>query len=156
VLQREPSELEIANAMKIKIESLRAARLAKKAITISAETKVTSDEDDNTYKDLFLLADQLDISSDVMMWKVQFLQALDVLSTTERRAVSWRFGLIDGIPKTLLTTAELMSTTPEGTRKILNSAVQKLRLSSYADILEDGPPQAPITTTNGRLGYKSY
>ena len=130
------------------------------AKTISADSCIAGpsaeDENETTYKDLFLRADQIDISSEVMMWRVQFLQALDQLTPVERRVLSLRFGLLDGVPKKITTTAELMSMTTEYVRRVLHSCMKKLRVSAYADILEDGPPQLPLTTTNGRVGAISY
>lgn len=156
VLKRKPTEEEVAQALKIGVESLRTARLVTETKTISADTPVNEDNEENTYKDLFLKADQISQSTEMMMWRVQFLQALDVLTPAERRTLSLRFGLIDGVPKGVATTAELMSITPECVRKTIHSCLEKLRMSAYADILEEGPPKPRMTTTNGRIGAIAY
>ena len=46
--------------------------------------------------------------------------------------------------------------TPEAVRLIVASALAKLRACPNAECLVEGPPQAPLTTTNGRIGAISY
>lgn len=87
---------------------------------------------------------------------MEFLTALEVLSPTEKRVLMLRFGLIDGVPKGVSTTAQLMTTTPESIRKIVNRSLLKLKKSSFADILEDGPPTSPLTTLSGKIGARAY
>jgi RNA polymerase nonessential primary-like sigma factor len=161
-LQRAPSDEEIAANLHMRVDYLRAIRVAADAKTISVDTAVGGEtaadpgSDENTYKDLFLKADQINFSTELMLWKVQFLTALEVLTPTERRTLSLRFGLLDGIPKGVGTTAQLMTTTPEGVRKIIHKSLSKLKTSAFSEFLKDGPPIAPLTTTSGKIGARSY
>ena len=90
------------------------------------------------------------------MWKVDFNAALDCLNPQERRTIAIRYGLMDGKPRTVERTAALMCMSPEAVRLIVIAALEKLRQSPHADFLLEGPPQAPVTTTNGKMGAIAY
>lgn len=161
-LNREPTDEEIAAHLKTTVNTVRAAREQSKKHVISADTQLGSDSDAGssntvTYLDLFLTADQEDTSKlDKLFWQLDVQQALDCLSPTERRTLNIRYGLLDGKPRNVETTAELMCVSAEGIRKTIIRAMEKIRNSPSARVLKEGPPDSSITTTSGRIGAISY
>eukprot|EP01036_Dinobryon_divergens_P035857 gene35857-46546_t len=106
-----------------------------------------------TYLDLFLRADQAGNTSDQLLWKTEFQQALDsCLTPTEKRTLTIRFGLEDGKSRSVELTAQLMGFSTESVRKTILTALEKLKHSNYSERLQEGPPEQPITTSSGKLG----
>lgn len=165
-LGREPSDIEIAayltsTGLNVSADTLQWAREVVNVKVISAHTQFASSPGDssenlNTYLDLYLKADQTNFSTEALMWKVDFNAALDCLNPQERRTIAIRYGLMDGKPRTVERTAALMCMSSEAVRLIVVAALEKLRQSPHADFLLEGPPQAPVTTTNGKLGAIAY
>lgn len=166
-LGRIPTDVEIAaylssTGLNVSADTLEWARKVVNVKVVSAETCVvneTEGSDENnlfTYLDLYLKADQINFSTESLMWKVDFNAALDCLTTQERRTIAIRYGLMDGKPRTVERTATLMCMSAEAVRLIVISSLQKLRESPHADVLLEGPPQEPVTITNGKMGAKSY
>ena len=163
---REPSDVEIAayltsTGLNVSADTLQWARDVVNVKVISAETQFAaspgeSSENLNTYMDLYLKADQTNFSTEALMWKVDFNAALDCLNPQERRTIAIRYGLMDGKPRTVERTAALMCMSSEAVRLIVIAALEKLRQSPHADFLLEGPPQAPVTTTNGKMGAIAY
>jgi RNA polymerase sigma factor (sigma-70 family) len=163
---REPSDVEIAayltsTGLNVSADTLQWARDVVNVKVISAETQFASSPGDsgenlNTYMDLYLKADQTNFSTEALMWKVDFNAALDCLNPQERRTIAIRYGLMDGKPRTVERTAALMCMSSEAVRLIVIAALEKLRQSPHADFLLEGPPQAPVTTTNGKMGAIAY
>ena len=58
--------------------------------------------------------------------------ALDCLDPIERRTLSIRYGLMDGLARSIETTSELMCQSKEQTRKVLQDAFDKLKESPYS------------------------
>jgi len=170
-LQRTPTEQEIAATLGVGVERLRSAMsdAKQKNEVVSADTRLAAQsgvgQEANlvTYLDLFLKAGQGmggEYSSEQSVWQAEFQSALDCLTPTERRTLSLRYGLFPGdtaqSARTIEHTAELMCQTPEGVRKTIVRAMEKLRESPLAAVLEAGPPQMPVETTNGRVGVTVY
>ena len=165
-LGRDPTDTEIAayltsTGLNVSAETLQWARDVVNVKVISADTKFASDPGDSsdnltTYMDLYLKADQTNFSTEALMWKVDFNAALDCLNPQERRTIAIRYGLMDGKPRTVERTAALMCMSSEAVRLIVIAALEKLRQSPHADFLLEGPPQAPVTTTNGKMGAIAY
>lgn len=164
VLQRVPTDLEVATFLKVSVDTLKGVLddAKTKSTIISAQTNLggvtgtNKGESFTTYLDLFLKADQTNFAVEKALWQVEFVQVLDCLNATERRTLCLRYGLTDGTARSIDRTAELMCATPEGVRKILLRAMDKLRNSPLAATLEEGPPLPPMETTNGRVGVMSY
>ena len=53
----------------------------------------------SSYFDLGERANEPASASEELLWKVEFNSALDQLSAVERRTISIRFGLMDGLPR---------------------------------------------------------
>ena len=165
-LGRDPTDVEIASyltstGLNVSADTLQWARDVVNVKIISAETKVTEAGDAGTdtlttYLDLYLKADQTNFSTEALMWKVDFNAALDCLNPQERRTIAIRYGLMDGRPRTVERTAALMCMSSEAVRLIIIAGMNKLRQSEHADFLLEGPPQAPVTTTNGKMGAIAY
>ena len=166
-LGRDPSDVEIAayltsTGLNVSADTLQWARDVVNVKVISAETKLSTEPGDSgdssltTYMDLHLKADQTNFSTEALMWKVDFNAALDCLSPQERRTIAIRYGLMDGKPRTVERTAALMCMSSEAVRLIIIAGLEKLRQSPHADVLLEGPPQAPVTTTNGKMGAIAY
>lgn len=64
------------------------------------------------------------------------LKLLDVLKPREKRVIILRFGLFDGIPRTLEEVGRMMGVTRERIRQIEEKALRILRRSSYSRKLE--------------------
>ena len=164
-LQRPPSDQELAAAMKMTVKNLKRTihDVQSKRTVISGETPLSSDRlkdgavNTNKYFDLFLRADQdlASHASDQLEWKMNFRQALDCLTPMERRTITIRYGLDDGITRSIEHTAQLMCLSAEGIRQVVGRAMEKLRSSPYSSQLQEGPPPPPLTTSGGRLGLVS-
>lgn len=165
-LERDPTDVEIAayltsTGLNVSADTLQWARDVVNVKVISADTKFSGDPGDTsdnltTYMDLYLKADQINFSTEALMWQVDFNAALDCLNPQERRTIAIRYGLMDGKPRTVERTAALMCMSSEAVRLIVIAALEKLRQSPHADFLLEGPPQAPVTTTNGKMGARAY
>ena len=159
-LGRQPTDKEIAEVLGTRPDTIAWARESSTAKMISAQTVLAdsgSGDSIVTYLDLYLKAEQADSTSDGLMWQVDFNAALGILTAQERRTLSIRYGLMDGQPRTVERTAELMCVSSEAVRLIIGSALDKLRGAQlFVDTLSTGPPKAPITTTNGKIGAISY
>lgn len=64
-LNRAPSDEEIARHLHMRVEYLQAAKRTAEAKVISADTPVSESNEDNTYNDLFMTAEQVDTSTEV-------------------------------------------------------------------------------------------
>jgi DNA-directed RNA polymerase sigma subunit (sigma70/sigma32) len=130
---------------------------------LSADTIISTQNQQlnnkNTLLDCFLTTDSIDFSTSTSTnaWKIEFYQALnECLTPTEQRTLSLRYGLSDGTTRSVEHTAELMCLTPEGIRKIIIRAMNKLKKSSWSKMLEEGPPKvAPVATIDGKT-IKKY
>lgn len=94
-----------------------------------------------TYLDLALSRDKFNpFASDTMQWQIDFLSALDILQSDEKRTLCLRYGLLDNNPRSLALTAELMCVSEEMIRKMINRAFEKIRESPFASkVLQAGP-----------------
>ncbi|KAJ1421906.1 hypothetical protein B484DRAFT_452588 [Ochromonadaceae sp. CCMP2298] len=161
-LQRNPTDQEVASSLGVSASRLRGvmddARTKKKVV--SAQTQLGgNDENLVTYLDLFLNAAQNsgEINSEKTVWQAEFQSALECLSPIERRTLSLRYGLFPGcVPRSIEHTAELMCSSPEGVRKIILRAMEKLRSDPRASVLQQGPPLQAVETTNGRTSVMAY
>eukprot|EP01041_Mallomonas_annulata_P011677 gene11677-24457_t len=160
-LKRKPTDAEIASKLKMKVTTYLSIKSAAGKKVTSAESFVSQNKggDDNlqTYLDLYLTSKQENTySMETRLWQIDFNHALNCLTPLEKRTIAIRYGLMDGTPRSIDTTAELMCVTPEGIRQIIVRAMDKLRCSPASSVLEDGPPQQTLTTTSGRLGGTMY
>lgn len=165
-LERKPTDEEIAKKLEVKVSTLHAIQKAYKQKVISADTSMANSQDstnggadvsrEDKYLDLFLKADQSKHNSDSLLWRIEFNSVLDCLPPQEKRTVAIRYGLLDGQPRTIERTANLMCMSTENARLTILKAFDKLRSQSDLSFLE-GPPKAPVTTiSSDRKAVKMY
>ncbi|MEM2991407.1 MAG: sigma-70 family RNA polymerase sigma factor [Halobacteria archaeon] len=126
-LGRRPTVLEISSAMGISEEKVKQiAKLAQKPASL--ETPV-SEEDDGQLLDL--LADISMISPgeklEEKLQSEEIMELLDQLKEKEREVLILRFGLRDGVPRTLEEIGDNFKLTRERVRQIEAEAIAKLR-----------------------------
>lgn len=157
---REPTIAEIAAELKLSEANVKASMrdCVTKRNSISAQSvlSVNDDNEPTTYLDLFLSARQNARSDDAATWYSEFLDALSCLDAGERRTIEVRYGLLDGNPRSVEDTAELMAVSEESVRKMVNSSFEKLRSCCKSPRLQEGVPQSAATTLNGKKGVAMY
>ncbi len=135
-LGREPTEYELAEAMKMPVEKVREV-LKVSADPISLDTPI-GEEDDSHLGD-FIKDDQMlspEDATSYMMLQEQIEKLLDTLTDRERRVLKLRFGLIDGRSRTLEEVGREFNVTRERIRQIEAKALRKLRHPSRAKMLK--------------------
>lgn len=159
-LQRDPTDEETAAAMHTNVSSLRRAvrdsQLKRTVISGDSIPPTPDGTQTHGYFDLFLRADQSNGNrEELLQWKMNFLQALDCLTPLERRTLTIRYGLEDGVSRSVEHTAELMCLSSEGIRLVVSRAIEKLRQLPKELELELGPPKPLMETSSGRIGLTS-
>jgi len=135
-LGREPSEQEIADAMKLPIEKVREI-LKVSADPISLDTPI-GEEDDSHLGD-FIKDDSIMGPEDAASYSVlqdQISKLLETLTEREQRVLILRFGLKDGRTRTLEEVGKEFNVTRERIRQIEAKALRKLRHPSRARMLK--------------------
>lgn len=103
--------------------------------------KDSSQEDSggDTYGDLLDSEnDEQDLpyDTDTMQWQIQFLSALDMLESSEKRYLALRYGLLDGKLRSIDRVAELMCVTRDGAAKAIDGALNKVKKSPFKEVLD--------------------
>ena len=135
-LGREPSEQEIADAMKLPIEKVREI-LKVSADPISLDTPI-GEEDDSHLGD-FIKDDSILGPEEAASYAVlqdQIAKLLETLTDREQRVLILRFGLQDGRTRTLEEVGKEFNVTRERIRQIEAKALRKLRHPSRARMLK--------------------
>lgn len=135
-LGREPSEQEIADAMKLPIEKVREI-LKVSADPISLDTPI-GEEDDSHLGD-FIKDDSIMGPEEAASYAVlqdQIAKLLETLTDREQRVLILRFGLQDGRTRTLEEVGKEFNVTRERIRQIEAKALRKLRHPSRARMLK--------------------
>ncbi|HEX3301845.1 MAG TPA: RNA polymerase sigma factor RpoD [Thermomicrobiales bacterium] len=132
ILEREPSEEEVARALDLSTERVRQI-LDHSRTPISLEAPVGSEGD--AFLGDFIEDDKLpqpiELASHQLM-KEQIAEALGKLSERERKIIELRFGLCDGKYRTLEEVGREFGITRERIRQIEAKALRKLRHPSYS------------------------
>jgi RNA polymerase primary sigma factor len=132
ILEREPTEEEVARALDLSTERVRQI-LDHSRTPISLEAPVGSEGD--AFLGDFIEDDKLpqpiDLASHTLM-KEQIAEALGKLSERERKIIELRFGLCDGKYRTLEEVGREFGITRERIRQIEAKALRKLRHPSYS------------------------
>ena len=126
-LRRRPRTTEIARKMKMPVKKIR--QLNKMASKISSLNAPIGDS--GTAEFIDLIEDE-SISTAVdevgsYLQKERILELLKNMSARERKILSLRFGLKDGVPHTLRDTAKYFGITRERVRQIESAAMKKLK-----------------------------
>jgi RNA polymerase primary sigma factor len=135
-LGREPSEQEIADAMKLPVDKVREI-LKVSADPISLDTPI-GEEDDSHLGD-FIKDDSIMGPEEAASYAVlqdQISKLLETLTDREQRVLILRFGLQDGRTRTLEEVGKEFNVTRERIRQIEAKALRKLRHPSRARMLK--------------------
>lgn len=136
-LQRPPTDEEVAEHMKLDLEKI----LEIKNISQVPTSLQMSIGDDNNSVLADIIADEGAQSpekyAEYTYLKKQLREALSELSDRERKVLELRFGLEDGIARTLEEVGQEFNVTRERIRQIEAKALKKLREKDYERILID-------------------
>ena len=158
-LGRKPTASEIARRMRLPIERVeRMQELVTSAQTTSLETPV-GDEGETEMIDLLqdetTPSPQEDIARFLQHERIDAL--LQKMGERERRVLTLRYGLGDGVSRTLGETAKFFGITRERVRQIEVVAIRKLRALIAAEEQPQSATQhftAPQPRTDGTKGHK--
>lgn len=136
-LGRTPTNEEIAKEMGIEVEKVREVRkIAQEPVSLEAPI---GEEDDSHLGDF--IEDEKALAPDEVanqtMLKEQLEEILSSLSEREKKVIEMRFGLIDGVPKTLEDVGKEFDVTRERIRQIEAKAIRKLRRPGKSDKIKD-------------------
>lgn len=167
--KRTPTDEDIAAYLKMRASTIRSIKEdAINGMAISAHNDLSplgsmesGDGKINTYLDQHLKPEQDQIRdiTEIMSWKLHLNEVMrSCLTPQEQRILNIRFGLSDGMSRSVDHTSKLVCMSPEGVRKSLIKSFDKLRSSSSFDspTFAEGPPRPSIMTVNGRIGVKVY
>jgi len=133
---REPTTQEIADILKIPIERIEEViRLTQEPVSL--ELTVGNKEDsslENFIEDTEATSPEEAVVDSLL--RDQIDSVLKVLNEKERQVISLRFGLDDGIPRSLEEIGRIMSVTRERVRQVEEKALKKLRNFSAANLKE--------------------
>ena len=155
-LKRKPTDEELSTFLKMKLATVKAVQRESK-IRVSTPDFIQQNVDthgDNRVSSYFDVGEKAfskgATASDELLWKIEFNAALlDELTATERRTLSIRYGLMDGLPRSVETTAQLMAESTEMTRQRLLKILEKLRNNPRAsEMFKDGPLNADAKAIN--------
>ena len=139
-LEREPTDLEVAERMDISVKKLISIKKSILKEPISLETPVTDDLNVGDYiEDKSYRSPETQTKNNALKGSVQeLLQGLD---EREKRIINNRFGINGEIPKTLEQLGEIMGYSKERIRQLEDGALNKIRyndkFSHFKDFIED-------------------
>jgi RNA polymerase nonessential primary-like sigma factor len=127
VLGREPQIEEIAKKMKVTVDKVRSVSQVVRE-TYSLDMLI-GDQEEDTLKDILQDTNATSPASfsDEIRRKEFIDEWLQQLSISERRVIEFRFGLVDGEPRTLDAIGKEFGITRERVRQIETQALNKLR-----------------------------
>lgn len=154
-LKRKPTDEELSKFLKMKLDTVKAVQRESK-IRVQTPEFIQQNSDlsgENRVSNYFDVGEKAHsegaTGSDELLWKVEFNAALDELTATERRTLSIRYGLMDGLPRSVETTAQLMAESTEMTRQRLIKILEKLRNNPRAsEMFKEGPQSANSVVKN--------
>lgn len=127
-LGREPLPEEIASEMGVEVEKVHYIQKISQEV-VSLEAPIGDDEEDSVLSDF--IKDEQSLSPDQQasfgLLKDQIREVLADLSDRERKILAMRFGLDDGISRTLEEVGKVFGVTRERIRQIEAKALEKIR-----------------------------
>ena len=164
-LNRKPTDEEIAERLGVGINILQKTRLEANMKLDSIDTIVGEDRtarNENgpkqTFQDLYLCAEQNNqlFTSEALSDKVDLLTMLSgLLPAHDRRTLVIRYGLLDGKPKSISTTAQLMCMSEESVRLSIIRSIQILKMSPTLQLLNDGAATTDLSPS-AKVGGRMY
>ncbi len=136
-LGRTPTNEEIAKEMGLEVEKVREVRkISQEPVSLEAPI---GEEDDSHLGDFIEDEKALapDEAANQTMLKEQLEEILSTLSDREKRVIELRFGLVDGVPKTLEDVGKEFDVTRERIRQIEAKAIRKLKRPGKGDKIKD-------------------
>ncbi len=135
-LNREPSEIELANELDMPLEKVR--DLIKYSQVPSSLEAPIGDDEDSELK-YFIEDETTNPEENIMQASLRdnIYKVLEDVTPKEKLVIIKRFGLDDGIPKTLEEVGKEFDVTRERIRQIEGKAIRKLRHGSRAKYLID-------------------
>lgn len=136
-LGRDPTNLEIAQEMEISEEKVREVKKIAQD-PVSLETPIGEEEDSQLgdfIEDETVIAPEE--AADFTMLRDELSKILDGLSDREKKVLQLRFGLDDGMPRTLEEVGKEFDVTRERIRQIEAKALRKLKHPSRSQKLKD-------------------
>ena len=126
-LKRKPRIAEVARKMKMSVKKVR--QLSKMASKISSLNAPIGSGGTAEFMDLIEDENRASAVDEVgsYLQKERVLELLKNMSPRERKILSLRFGLKDGVPHTLRDTAKYFGITRERVRQIESAAMAKLK-----------------------------
>ncbi len=137
-LGREPLAEEIAVEMGIDVEKVYHIQKINQA-TVSLESPV-GDDDEKATLGSFIADDSIEAPDRQAANRIlneQLAEVLNELSPKERKILEMRNGLVDGVCHTLEEVGKMFGVTRERIRQIEAKALERIRLHSYAEQLEN-------------------
>ncbi|MBN1618111.1 RNA polymerase sigma factor RpoD [Candidatus Dojkabacteria bacterium] len=136
-LGRKPKPVEIAKAMRIEIEKVHEIlKIAQQPKSLSAQI---GKEQDSELQDI--IPDEQSMTPETLatnaFLKSQMKEILDTLQDREKRVLELRFGLQDGVTRTLEEVGREFNVTRERIRQIEAKALKKLKVASMEKQLKD-------------------
>ncbi|WP_249961660.1 sigma-70 family RNA polymerase sigma factor, partial [Histophilus somni] len=136
-LGRTPTNEEIAKEMGLDVEKVREVRkISQEPVSLEAPI---GEEDDSHLGDFIEDEKALapDEAANLTMLKEQLDEILSTLSDREKKVIELRFGLADGVPKTLEDVGKEFDVTRERIRQIEAKAIRKLKRPGKGDKIKD-------------------
>ena len=135
-LSRKPSEEEISNEMGLPVSKVREIlRISQLPLSLEMPVGEENGELSDFIEDQSLLSPEKKMVNESL--KVTLENVLSELSEREERVLKLRFGLEDGMPKTLEDVGKMFNVTRERIRQIEAKALEKLRQPRRRKILKD-------------------
>ena len=139
-LEREPSDLEVAEKMGISLKKLTTIKKSIRKEPISLETPVTDDLNVGDYiEDKSCRSPEIQTQNNVLKGSVHEL--LLSLDEREKKIINNRFGINGEIPKTLEQLGQIMGYSKERIRQLEENALSKIReteaLKHFKDYITD-------------------
>ena len=134
-MNHQPTDAEVAAALHLPVARIAELRqIAQHTVSLDA---TISDEDSATYGDFVPDEKAPDVAAvtDRKMLKERLVEILQVLDSRERIVIEQRYGLVDGVQRTLDEVGLLFNVTRERIRQIELSAIRKLRDPQIATLL---------------------
>jgi RNA polymerase primary sigma factor len=129
-LGRSPNRAEMAEGMEMSIDEYESL-LANGAMTLSLDRRLTSESGDTLFEVVGGGESPIEALA-ANETKREVWDLLAHLNTRERDVIIYRFGMLDGEPRSLQQTGDLLGLSRERSRQIQKRAMQKMRIPAVA------------------------
>lgn len=89
---------------------------------------------------MFYRSNNVNDAGNRLQWQIEFLSAVEELPSSQKRILCLKYGLLEDMSiRSNKRVSELMEMSEEGVRKALKEAMETIRSSKYAKVLESVP-----------------